>query len=265
MKSSEILELIKNKRGKHEFIPTGFSKLDQILDGGFLKKELAIIGADKGTGKSFLAIHLAMRAVEAGFKSAYFSLEISNELIIARMLGMKSRLKASHIMYGMVDEGDREYLKAQADIIGYGDLFNAEDDTYDLSEISKSIIENKYEFAVIDFIQNVQTQAPSERERLTKISLELQRLAKSSNSSLVIVSQLSNEVGRIKDGKRPLEFMGSGGIAQVADLGFFLTKADNELLPSDIYNFLLSKNRRGASSQLTQLKVEWPGGIFNEI
>lgn len=265
MKSSDVLELIKSKRGQHEFIPTGFAKLDGILDGGFLKKELTVIGADKGTGKSFLAIHLAMQAVEAGFKSAYYSLEISNELVVARMLGMKARLKAAHILYGMIDEGDREYLKAQADIIGYGDLFNTEDMTYDLADIAKTLKENKYELVVIDFIQNVQAQGPSEREKLAKISLDLQKLAKETNSSIVIISQLSNEVSRIKDEKRPLEYMGSGGIATVADLGFFLSKADNDLVPDGIYNLYLSKNRRGASNQITQLKVEWPGGVFHEI
>jgi len=66
---------------------------------------------------------------------------------------------------------------------------------------------------------------------------------------------------------RPLEYKGSGSIATVADLGFFLAKGDPDLqLSPDVedYILMLAKNRRGASKIATALQVTWGGGTFNE-
>lgn len=266
MKAKQVFEKIQQEKGSHEFIPTGFKGMDEKLDGGFLKKELVVLGGPTGTGKSYLAIHFAMQAANAGFKTGYFSLEISNELVVARMIGMMSNIKAAHVLYGLHDEGDIEYKKAQAHIFGYSDLFETFDDTYDLAEIDRIAREQKFDMIVVDFIQNVFASKSDEYERLSLVALSLQRLAKALNVSIIILSQLSNLVSKAKDDDRPLEFKGSGSIATVADLGFFLTKGDNSLaLPgTENYNLLLSKNRRGASKQLIPLLVRWPGGAFYE-
>jgi len=269
MKASQVIDLIKQNRKNHEFIPTGFASLDDNLDGGFLKKELVVIGGSTGAGKSYLAIHLAMQAANAGFKVGYFSLEISMELVVARMIGMKAGVKASHILYGLADEGDIQLKKAQTFVIGLSDLFNVEDVVYELPIISEAIRKEKYEYVVIDFVQNVIGSRADEYERLSFISLHLQKLAKELNCCVVILSQLSNEVARDDIETRALEYKGSGSIATVTDLGFFLaqTKPENELVVEEntqTYQLRLAKNRRGPSNMFTKLLVRWPGGTFYE-
>lgn len=269
MNITTVLKQIKTNRNNHEFITTGFKGLDSILDGGFLKKELVVIGGSTGAGKSYMAIHLANQAAAAGFKTGYFSLEISNELVVARMIGQRGSLKSSHILYGMVDEGDRQYLLAQSEVMGLGDLFEVYDDVYDLAAIDKLIRENKFDVIFIDFIQNIQGSRPDEYERLSYISLHLQKLAKATNSCIVVLSQLSNAVSRETNDKRAVEYKGSGSIATVADLGFFLNKVpqkdDLQLIENaEGYEFTLAKNRRGPSKQTVKLRVTWPGGTFYE-
>lgn len=267
MKASEILNKIVTEKGTHEFIPTGFPGLDNDLDGGFLRKELVVIGGSTGAGKSYLAVHLAMKAIESGFKVGYFSLEISNELVVARMMGMKAGVKASHILYGSVDESTQNYKKGKVFILGLGDLLESYDDIYELDKIEGLIKENKFDMVVIDFIQNVITSRSDEYERLSHTSLHLQRIAKQTNSCIVVLSQLSNVVSARGVGDRPLEYKGSGSIATVADLGFFLSKGDADLQLSpnvEDYILMLAKNRRGASKIATKLQVAWGGGIINE-
>lgn len=269
MKASQVIDLIKQNRGTHEFIPTGFPILDRNLDGGFLRKEMVVIGGSTGAGKSYLAIHLAMQAANAGFKVGYFSLEISNELVVARMIGMKAGIKASHILYGLADEGDIELKKAQTFVVGLSDLFNVNDNIYDLALLEKDMRQEKYEYIVVDFVQNIMGTHADTYERLSFISLHLQRLAKQLNCCVVLLSQLSNEVSRDDIESRVLEFKGSGSIATVADLAFFLAqkKVDPELdlgSPVQEYTLKLAKNRRGPSNKFTELRVRWPGGTFYE-
>ncbi len=88
MRIPEVLKSISNT--KLEFIPTGFAKLDRELDGGFLRRELVVVGGPSGSGKSFLASQLAMNVADKGFKCLYLSLEISSQTIVSRMLGSRS-------------------------------------------------------------------------------------------------------------------------------------------------------------------------------
>lgn len=267
MQTSQILKQIDDNRNNHEFISTGFPILDQKLDGGFLRKELVVLGGSTGVGKSYMAIHMAMQAASAGFRTGYFSLEISNELVIARMIGMRAGVKAAHILYGMVEAGHIDYIKAVAFVDGLTN-FNSYDDVYELEKIAEIVRRDKLEYVVIDFIQNVFATRTDEYERLSLVSLSLQRLAKATNSCILVLSQLSNEVSRSKAEDRPLEYKGSGSIATVADLGFFLKKVDVpeelKLTNSDSYELTLAKNRRGPSKLNTLLQVTWPGGAFYE-
>ena len=84
MKSAtEVFNDIKIFSKNAEFIPTGFQKLDTELDGGFMKKELIVLGGYTGSGKSYISGQILFNAAKKGFKCAYFSLEISNEMIVS--------------------------------------------------------------------------------------------------------------------------------------------------------------------------------------
>lgn len=272
MKQADIIiQSIEENKKNLEFLPTGFSILDKQLDGGFMKKELVILGAFTGIGKSIFGGQLLYQVAKAGFKTAYFSLEISNEMIVSRLIGQIANIKPTRIMAGLldVDEFDAK-AQAKAKITAYNDNMFFTDELYLMGEIDKAIKEGGYEFVVIDFIQNIQlANNMDEYARLSFLSIQLQKLAKETNCCIMVLSQLSNKVGR--EGSKIIEYKGSGAIAMVADLGFILRREEIQSLNENkqpigrqMVRLELMKNRRGISGQNFNYNFIHPGGLLEE-
>lgn len=269
-KASEILKRIEENKKLVEFLPTGFGNIDKELDGGFLKKEIIILGAFTGIGKSFLAGQFFYNMAVKGFKSAYFSLEISNEMIVSRLVGQLANIKPTRIMNGRLypEEMDKK-AKARARTIMFDENMDFYDSVYLLEEIEKAIKANNYEFVVIDFIQNIMVEKNlDEYARLSFVSISLQKIAKEANCCILVLSQLSNKVGR--DGSKVVEYKGSGAIAIVADLGFFIERGEPVLdvngqpVGNQEVKLSLRKNRRGISGLVWNMEFMHPGGLIVE-
>ncbi len=133
-------------------------------------------------------------------------------------------------------------------------------------KIKAEILQNKYEFVVIDFIQNIISGQSEEYERLSSVALQLQKLAKETNACIVILSQLSNEAAR----RDAMEYKGSGSILTVCDLGFFLKREapiqgkDGFVFDNDV-QLILRKNRRGISGKTFEFRFSQPGGALSEL
>src|SRR5690242_14760334 len=97
-KVTEIFESIEERKKNIDFLPTGFPLLDMELDGGFLKREMIVLGGRTGSGKSFVAATLFHNIAKSGFKCAYFSLEISNEMVVSRLIGASANIQPTHVM-----------------------------------------------------------------------------------------------------------------------------------------------------------------------
>lgn len=241
-----------------EFIPTGFDTLDEELDGGLIKKELIVLGGYTGAGKSFLSGQILYNAAKNGFNCAYFSLEISNEMIVSRLIGQLSNVKPTRIMTGQIGELETvEKEKAKAQLSMYDNNMMFIDDKYYLQEILAIIRANSFDFVVIDFIQNIMERG-DEYEKLSKVSLELQKIAKEKNCCIMVLSQLSNEAHKTG----ALEYKGSGAIATVCDLGLFMVRKEDTL---DQLLLKIKKNRRGRAGVEIELKVEYPGGKITQF
>lgn len=246
MKTSEVIKKIQENKKELEFLPTGFKRLDLDLDGGFMKKELIVIGAPTGRGKSYIAGHIFNNIARKGFKSAYFSLEISNEMVVSRLLAEATRISPTRIMSGQIFEDEFQRLEdAELDLVAFDQFMYYYDDLYVLAELEKVINENKFDFVVVDFIQNVVAKG-DEYERLSFIALSLQKLAKSANCTILVLSQLSNMVSREKS-TSVVEYRGSGSIATVCDLGFFVEPDPLDPESREAFVMRLRKNRRGVS------------------
>jgi len=114
---------------------------------------------------------------------------------------------------------------------------------------------------VIDFIQNIIVKGMDEYERLSYISLMLQKLAKEKKCCILVLSQLSNSIAR-NINQSQLEYKGSGAIATVCDLGFFLVREIDHSISLDKLTLALRKNRRGVSGQKWELSFEGEGGLI---
>ena len=258
----QSLDSIATLGKNNEFMSTGIASLDEDLDGGFMRKELVIIGGNTGSGKSFLSGQIFHHIATQGFKSAYFSLEISNEMIVSRLIGQISNIKPTRIMCGLLSKSEMsDKRQAENKIRPYEDLMFFYDDVYHLNKITEEISVNKYDFIVIDFIQNLITGQKDEYAAMSLAALELQKVAKATNSCILVVSQLSNAATT----SQRIEYKGSGGIAMVADLGFFIIRPSMEEVASKAkessrFQLALRKNRRGVSGIAYNLNFKDPGG-----
>jgi len=255
----QIIQGMEETKSQGEFLPTGFWALDRDLDGGFMRKELIVLGGYTGMGKSYIATQIAWQILIKGFKTAYFSLEISDEMVVSRIVGHLANVKPTRVIYGLLLPEEKERIdKAKLEIITYGELFEVYDNLYQLTEIGEAVIAGKYDFVVIDFIQNIFHKG-EEYERLSYISLYLQKLAKKTNSCILVLSQLSNSAAKAG----LMEYKGSGAIAMVSDLGFFLKRSEANGNMNDI-ELSLKKNRRGFSGTNYILEFQQPGGRISQ-
>lgn len=261
---SQVIETIEQELDQSEFIATGFSKLDAYLDGGFLKRELIVIGAPTGKGKSYVASHLFSQAGLQGCKAAYFSLEISNQMVVSRIIGSEAGIKPIRLTHGFLDPAEMVEKKRVLDLyLPYEKLLYFYDDLYTLEEIEAEIITHSYEYVIIDFVQNIVDRGLSEYERLTYISLSLQKLAKSAHCCIILLSQLSNQMSR-DNALQIVEYRGSGGIGIACDLGFFIESAPTEF--TDVsFSLKLRKNRRGLSGASFDFHFDQPGGKITQL
>lgn len=259
---TEIFNKLETNKKTLEFLQTGIGLIDDFLDGGFLRKELIVLGGHSGSGKSYLAGTFFLNIAKQGFKSAYFSLEISNEMVVSRLVGALANIKPIRIMTGNLNEWENERkIKAKAELSVNESYMNFYDNDYQLAKIYEEIKVNKYEFVVIDFIQNVVAQGEDEYSRLSYTALELQRIAKEQDCCILVLSQLSNQMAREKQDSPFLEYKGSGSIATVCDIGIVISRGEslgenNELL------VVIRKNRRGVSGVPLGVTFTNPGGMI---
>lgn len=263
----EVIEMIEAQKESLEHMSTGFPKIDDWLDGGFFKKELVVIGGHSGFGKSYLAGQITYNIARNGFKCAYFSLEISNEMVVSRMMGALANIKPTRIRLGLLTpEEYQKKIEAKADLEILNDNIAFYDDLYELNKILVEIRANEYDFVVVDFLQNIITLGEDEYTRLSRSSLELQKMAKEKNCTILALSQLSNQVAREGSKGNTLEYKGSGGIATACDLGFFIERGTNDWIENqdNLLKLGLRKNRRGGTGIVFDLYFKVPGGKIFE-
>lgn len=269
----QIIDQIEADKDKMEFMSTGWKSVDYTLDGGFLRKELIIIGAATGAGKSYIAGQLMYNIAKQGFRCAYFSLEISNEMVVSRMMGALANLKPTRIRLGFLDQAEfQRKIQAKADLHVLNDLLFFYDDMYLLDQILAELREKKYDFVIIDFVQNVMVPGTEEYARLSSVALQLQQVAKEMDGTILALSQLSNMSTREGTNSKVIEYKGSGSIATVADLAFLIAREEKKEDPVMRYlsvedstlQMILRKNRRGVAGQIFRLKFRAPGGLIYE-
>lgn len=255
-KFSQVDQQIDEFKKTVEILPTGLLSIDSFLDDGFFKKELVVLGAPTGKGKSLVAGQIFRNIATKGFKSAYFSLEISSEMLVSRLIGADANISPTKIMMKILaDEEQGKKNEAKAELAVYEEFMYFYDDLYKYEEIEKEILEGGYDFVVIDFIQNIMFGKSDEYERLSQVALGLQKLAKKANCCILVLSQLSNAMSRDKK-STIVEYKGSGSIGTVCDLGFFIEEDPTGL------TIRLRKNRRGVSGQDFRFAVKQPGGLL---
>ncbi len=256
----EIKELYE-RRGEVLGVPSGFELLDTML-GGFQKSDLIILAARPGMGKTSLALNIALNASKYHqAKVAIFSLEMSREQLVQRLLSQEAKLDSQNLRLGKLysqDEWDR--LEQAAVTLRSCRIYI--DDTAALSPFElrtkarRLYSEHGLDLIIVDYMQLMHGGRRSENrvQEMSFISRTMKQLARELKAPVIALSQLSRQVENRSD-KRPQlsDLRESGSIEQDADLVIFIYregKYNAESERSHIAEIIVSKHRHGPTGSV---------------
>lgn len=230
-------------------VPTGFPDLDDAL-AGMQKSNLLILAARPGVGKTTLAMNIAQYiAVNLKRPVGFFSLEMSKEELVDRLLVAQADIDAWKLKTGKLNEDDFTKLSNAMGELAEAPLFI--DDTPALSVLEMRTkarrlqVESGLDFLVVDYLQLARSRNLENRvQEVSEISQGMKNLARELKIPVIVISQLSRAVETRGDKKPQLsDLRESGSIEQDADVVMFLWREDDE----NNENFMLdiAKHRNG--------------------
>jgi replicative DNA helicase len=260
----ERIDFLTRNRDTLMGVPTGFTMLDRIL-GGLQKSDLLILAARPGMGKSSFALSVALNAARRNnARVAVFSLEMSNEQLVERLLSMETAIDSHRLRMGDVNEEEWPILVEAANMLGTAPIFI--DDTpgvtvNDLRTKARRLYaEHGLDLLIIDYMQLMTGSVSSGRsenrqQEISYISRSLKALARELNVPILALSQLSRAVESRSD-KRPMlsDLRESGSIEQDADVVLFIYREDYYIEDSDRQNIadvLVAKHRHGSTGNVS--------------
>ncbi len=261
-------------------LPTGYREFDKMT-AGLQPDNLIILAARPAVGKTAFALNIAQNvATSTDTSVAIFSLEMSAESLVNRMLCAEGSINANHLRTGQLDEGEWQNL-----IVAMGALSNTSifiDDTpgIKMAEIRakcRRLAKEKGNLGlvVIDYLQLIEgSNKESRQQEVSEISRQLKKLAKELSVPILALSQLSRGVEQRQD-KRPVlsDIRESGSIEQDADIVAFLyrddyyergeSKSEDDEDDQDSLNrdvgeveLIIEKNRAGARGTVKLLFIK---------
>ena len=212
-----------------DVLQTGFKDLDTILSGAE-NSSLITIGARPAMGKSSFATNIMLNLLEQNKKCLFFSLELSEGLLIKRLL-----CQVGEVDYHLLQmpneiskrEKNVEKIMKAIDKLSKYDL-TIYDEHFNIEDIKEKIEQVKPEFVFIDYLQLLDVPAKKPRsESYEKVMRDLKQIARDNNCIIFITSQLSRALESRCD-KRPLlsDLRESGAIENISDVVMFIYRDD---------------------------------------
>lgn len=235
-------------------LPTGFADIDYKLS-GLQPSDLIIVAARPSMGKTAFVLNMAQHIVfKKNHSAVIFSLEMSREQLVNRLLAMVGKIDAQKLRTGDLTETQWDQLVSSADIVGSSRLIIDDTPGISVSELRsrcrKYKLEEDIQAVFIDYLQlMVQGNGESVQQEISNISRSLKSMARELNVPVVALSQLSRAVEK-RDNKRPIlsDLRESGAIEQDADVVMFIYREDYYKKDSEkkgIAEINIAKQRNG--------------------
>lgn len=247
--SFDRLDELQKSSGKLRGVPTGFKELDNKL-AGFQDSNLIILAARPGLGKTSMALNMAQHiAVNVGLPVGIFSLEMSKEELVDRLLVAQADIDAWKLKTGRLDEKDFDRLSHAMGQLAEAPLFIDDTPGASLSEIRTKArrlqVEHGLKVVFIDYLQLVHGRNLDNRvQEVSEISQGLKNLARELRVPVVALSQLSRSI-ESRGTRRPqlADLRESGSIEQDSDVVMFIYREDPDNI-SDV-TLDIQKHRNG--------------------
>ncbi len=253
--------LEKLHRGEKESlrgVPTHFHELDAMLS-GLQPSDLIIIGARPSLGKTALSLDIARQAaITSGKSVAIFSIEMSREQIIDRLIASQAQIPLWRLRTGRLNDEMEFALVQQAfDELSKARMFIDDSPSPTLLQMRSMArrlqLEHGIDLIIVDYLQLIQPRTNSDNmvQQVTEISRGLKALARELNVPLIALSQLSRDVDK-REVKIPRlsDLRESGSLEQDADIVLFIYRKDKERLDATdeeqrMAEIIIAKHRNG--------------------
>ncbi|KAF0109937.1 MAG: replicative DNA helicase [Chloroflexi bacterium] len=236
-------------------VPTGLTDLDRLL-GGLQKSDLLIIAGRPGSGKTGFLLSVAKNAAQKHKKHvAVFSLEMSNEQLVQRLIAQETRIDTQRLRTGKL--GDEEWPVFTHAIEVLGDTHIWLDDTPAITPLQlrtkcrRLHMEHNLDLIIVDYLQLMGSDSRTENrvQEVSHISRSLKVLARELNVPVLAAAQLSRAVEQRADKKPVLsDLRESGSLEQDSDIVMFIHRPDaleKDNPRKNIAELIVAKHRNG--------------------
>ena len=248
----------RKKSGKLKGVQTGFPDID-IMTGGLQKKEMSIVGARPSIGKSVFAFDISKNVAKQGKRAVFFSLEMSEEMIIDRLFASEFMVQATRIKIpALLDKEDQKKMQQSKIEEEFDSLHICADPNIDLAGIRAKCKEIIFKYGpidlvVVDYLQYMTGTGKDTRDIVEKNSAGLKRLASDLDVHMMCISSL-NRSSEMRSDKKPTmgDLRETGKIEFDADVIILLhrdTKAEN-IEDRRLTEVIFDKQRNGKTGTI---------------
>lgn len=253
--SIKLVEKLYDQKELVTGVPSGFDRLD-LVTAGFQQSDLIIIAARPSVGKTALALSIAQHVgIHKKLPVALFSLEMSKEQLVMRMLCSEARVSNSKVRTGHLGERDFPLLVDAASHIAEATIFIDDTPALRIGDLKAKCRrlhrEQSIALIIVDYLQLMRSPeySDSREQEISDISRSLKGLAKELRVPVIALSQLNRSVESRTD-KRPImsDLRESGAIEQDADIIMFIYRDEvynPDSIDKGIAEILVSKHRSG--------------------
>ncbi|MEX1019868.1 MAG: replicative DNA helicase [Litorilinea sp.] len=257
------IDFLTRNKGTLMGVPTGFVMMDKLL-GGFQKSDLIILAGRPGMGKTSFELTLAMNAaMRYQSRVAIFSLEMSNEQLVQRLLSMETGIDSHRLRLGDIHDDEWPILMEGANMLSGTPIFIDDTPAASVNDVRtkarRLYAEHGLDLILIDYMQlmsgNSSGRNDNRQQEISYISRSLKSLARELNVPVIAASQLSRAVESRAD-KRPMlsDLRESGSIEQDADVVLFIYREDYYIEDTDrqnIADIIVAKHRHGSTGTVS--------------
>ena len=255
------IEAISNRGGEMIGVPTGFIELDKLTN-GLHPGQLVIVAARPALGKSTLGLDICRAAsIKHGLASVIFSLEMSRNEIVMRLLSAEAQVPLHHMRAGTMGDADWTKLASKMGTVSEAPLFIDDSPNMTLMEIRAKCrrLKQRHDLrlVVVDYLQLMTSgkRVESRQQEVSEFSRSLKLLAKELEVPVIAISQLNRGAEQRTD-KRPLlaDLRESGSLEQDADVVVLLHREDayeRESPRAGEADFIVAKHRNGPTATVT--------------
>ena len=239
-------------------VPTGMFEIDRLL-GGLQKSDLIIVAGRPGMGKTGFLLSVAKNAAQKHKKHvAIFSLEMSNEQLVQRIISQETKIDSQRLRSGKIEDDEWSRLTQAFEVLSNIQIFL--DDTPAITPLQlrtkcrRLHMEHRIDLVIIDYIQLMSGDARVENrvQEVSHISRNLKALARELNVPVLAAAQLSRAVEQRTD-KKPIlsDLRESGSLEQDADIVMFIHRPDameKDSPKSSLAEIIVAKHRNGPTN-----------------